>query len=81
MHAQKHLARWLFIVAGLVALMVVIGGLTRLTNSGLSMVEWRPITGWLPPLSEAAWLAEFEKYKQFPEYQKINLGMDLAGFK
>lgn len=81
MHAQKHLARWLFIVAGLVALMVVIGGLTRLTNSGLSMVEWRPITGWLPPLSEAAWLAEFEKYKQFPEYQKINLGMDLDGFK
>ena len=62
---QKHLARWLFIVAGLVGLMVVIGGLTRLTNSGLSMVEWRPITGWLPPLSEAAWLAEFD---QFPEH-------------
>jgi cytochrome c oxidase assembly protein subunit 15 len=81
MTTQKHLARWLAIVAGLVALMVVIGGLTRLTNSGLSMVEWRPVTGWLPPLSEAAWMAEFEKYKQFPEYQKINLGMDLAGFK
>jgi len=78
---HKSLARWLFILAGLVALMVVIGGLTRLTNSGLSMVEWRPVTGWLPPLSEAAWMAEFEKYKQFPEYQKINIGMELDGFK
>ncbi|WP_374305394.1 COX15/CtaA family protein [Ferrovibrio sp.] len=74
-------ARWLFAVAGLVALMVVIGGLTRLTESGLSMVEWKPITGWLPPLSEAAWQAEFEKYKQFPEYQKVNIGMTLAGFQ
>lgn len=74
-------ALWLFTVAGLVALMVVIGGLTRLTESGLSMVEWKPITGWLPPLSEAAWIAEFEKYKQFPEYQKINIGMTLEGFQ
>ncbi|WP_374630406.1 COX15/CtaA family protein [Ferrovibrio sp.] len=77
----RPLARWLFAVAGLVGLMVVIGGLTRLTESGLSMVEWKPITGWLPPLSEAAWIAEFEKYKQFPEYQKINIGMTLEGFK
>lgn len=77
----RSLAIWLFSVAGLVALMVVIGGLTRLTNSGLSMVEWRPITGWLPPLSEAAWENEFLKYQQYPEYQKINIGMDLAGFK
>jgi cytochrome c oxidase assembly protein subunit 15 len=77
----EAVARWLFAVAGLVALMVVIGGLTRLTESGLSMVEWKPITGWLPPLSEAAWLAEFEKYKQFPEYQKVNIGMTLAGFQ
>ncbi|MFN4311105.1 MAG: COX15/CtaA family protein [Ferrovibrio sp.] len=77
----EAVARWLFAVAGLVALMVVIGGLTRLTESGLSMVEWKPITGWLPPLSEAAWMAEFEKYKQFPEYQKVNIGMTLAGFK
>lgn len=77
----RAVALWLFAVAGLVALMVVIGGLTRLTESGLSMVEWKPITGWLPPLSEAAWIAEFEKYKQFPEYQKINIGMTLDGFK
>lgn len=77
----RAIAAWLFVVAGLVALMVVIGGLTRLTESGLSMVEWKPVTGWLPPLSEAAWTAEFEKYKQFPEYQKINLGMTLEGFK
>jgi cytochrome c oxidase assembly protein subunit 15 len=77
----RSVALWLFAVAGLVALMVVIGGLTRLTESGLSMVEWKPITGWLPPLSESAWLAEFEKYKQFPEYQKINIGMTLEGFQ
>lgn len=77
----RAVALWLFAVAGLVALMVVIGGLTRLTESGLSMVEWKPITGWLPPLSETAWAAEFEKYKQFPEYQKINIGMTLEGFK
>lgn len=77
----RPLARWLFAVAGLVALMVAIGGLTRLTESGLSIVEWKPITGWLPPLSEAAWMSEFEKYKQFPEYQKINVGMTLDGFK
>lgn len=77
----RAVALWLFAVAGLVALMVVIGGLTRLTESGLSMVEWKPVTGWLPPLSEAAWIAEFEKYKQFPEYQKVNIGMTLEGFK
>lgn len=77
----RAVAVWLFGVAALVALMVVIGGLTRLTESGLSMVEWRPVTGWLPPLSEAAWMAEFEKYKQFPEYQKVNAGMTLAGFQ
>lgn len=77
----RAVALWLFAVAALVALMVVIGGLTRLTESGLSMVEWKPITGWLPPLSDAAWIAEFEKYKQFPEYQKINIGMTLEGFQ
>jgi cytochrome c oxidase assembly protein subunit 15 len=77
----RPIATWLFAVAALVALMVVIGGLTRLTESGLSMVEWKPITGWLPPLSEAAWMAEFEKYKQFPEYQKVNIGMTLEGFQ
>src|SRR5690606_40362863 len=71
----RAVAIWLFAVAALVALMIVVGGLTRLTESGLSMVEWKPVTGWLPPLSETAWVAEFEKYKQFPEYQKVNIGM------
>jgi cytochrome c oxidase assembly protein subunit 15 len=71
----------LFIVAGLVFVMVVLGGATRLTHSGLSMVEWRPITGWLPPLSEAAWQDAFRAYQKYPEYQKVNPGMTLAGFK
>ncbi|WP_417519623.1 COX15/CtaA family protein [Minwuia sp.] len=72
---------WLMSVTALVFLMVVVGGITRLTESGLSMVEWRPVTGWLPPLSEAAWQAEFDKYRAFPEYQKINRGMSLAEFQ
>jgi cytochrome c oxidase assembly protein subunit 15 len=61
--------------------MVIIGGLTRLTDSGLSMVEWKPLTGFIPPLGEAKWMDLFEKYKQFPEYQRVNGGMDLEGFK
>src|SRR5690606_40023826 len=60
---------WLTFVTVLVFAMIVLGGVTRLTNSGLSMTEWKPITGWLPPLDEAAWVAEFERYKTFPEYQ------------
>ncbi|WP_169568693.1 COX15/CtaA family protein [Sneathiella limimaris] len=78
---RKLLANWLLLVAFLVFCMVVLGGVTRLTNSGLSMVEWKPVTGWLPPLSEEAWHAEFDKYKAFPEYQKINKGMSLDEFK
>ncbi len=68
-------------MAALVFIMVVVGGITRLTESGLSMVEWKPVTGWLPPLSAEAWQAEFDKYKAFPEYQKVNLGMTLDEFK
>ena len=79
--AHRQIAVWLLVVAGLVFAMVVLGGATRLTNSGLSMVEWEPIMGWIPPLSEADWQAKFEAYKQFPEYQKLNRGMTLAGFK
>ncbi len=79
--SQRAVALWLLIVAALIFAMVVLGGVTRLTHSGLSMVEWRPLTGWLPPFGEAAWQAEFEHYKQFPEYQKINLGISLAEFK
>ena len=79
--SQRAVALWLFSLAALVFAMVVLGGVTRLTHSGLSMVEWRPLTGWLPPLGEAAWQAEFEHYKQYPEYLKINFGMSLAEFK
>ncbi len=61
--------------------MVVVGGITRLTESGLSITEWKPVTGALPPLSEAEWLAEFAKYQATPEYQEINRGMSLAAFK
>lgn len=75
------LARWLWAVALLVIAVVAVGGLTRLTESGLSITEWRPVSGVLPPLSEAGWIAEFEKYKQIPEYREINVGMTLAGFK
>lgn len=75
------LARWLWAVALLVIAVVAVGGITRLTESGLSITEWRPVSGVLPPLNEADWIREFEKYKQIPEYREINLGMTLAGFK
>jgi heme a synthase len=78
---RKQVAIWLLVVAALVFAMVLLGGVTRLTNSGLSMVEWKPVTGWLPPLSEQAWTDEFDKYKAFPEYQKVNKGMSLSEFK
>jgi cytochrome c oxidase assembly protein subunit 15 len=72
---------WLLAVAALIFAMVVVGGLTRLTESGLSMVEWRPLTGWLPPFSDADWQDEFVKYQAFPQYQKLNASMSLAAFK
>ncbi len=75
------LAAWLLGVATLVFLMVVVGGITRLTESGLSITEWKPVTGALPPLNDAQWMAEFEKYRRIPEYQQINKGMSLAAFK
>lgn len=78
---RRAVVIWLYGVAALVFVMVVVGGITRLTESGLSMVEWHPVTGWLPPLSDAAWQAEFEKYKNFPEYLKVNAGMSLDDFK
>ena len=77
----RALATWLFTVAGLIVLMVVVGGITRLTESGLSITEWKPISGVIPPLSEAAWQAEFANYRRIPEYTQINHGMTLAGFK
>ena len=74
-------ATWLFCMAGLVAMMVFIGGVTRLTGSGLSMVEWRPLMGILPPLSEAEWMRVFTLYQASPEFNEINSDMSLAGFK
>ncbi len=77
------LANWLFIVAILVVAIVTIGGITRLTESGLSITEWKPLLGALPPLNQADWEAEFELYQRIPEYQEINgpAGMDLEAFK
>ncbi len=77
----RALAAWLWVVAGLVVSMVVIGGITRLTGSGLSITEWTPISGTLPPLSDAAWQAEFANYRRIPQYEAFNHGMALAGFK
>lgn len=72
---------WLLVVAAMVGAMTVIGGVTRLTESGLSMVEWRPLIGALPPMSDAEWARVFGLYQTSPEYQKINSGMSLAEFK
>jgi cytochrome c oxidase assembly protein subunit 15 len=80
-HARRSIGLWLIAVAGMVGLMVVIGGVTRLTESGLSMVEWRPIAGWLPPFSEGEWTRVFDLYRASPEYQKINTGMTLSEFQ
>ncbi|MBA4758117.1 COX15/CtaA family protein [Sphingosinicella sp.] len=77
----RAIALWLYVVAALVFAMVVVGGITRLTESGLSMVRWEPISGVVPPLNDAEWNTEFEAYKAYPEYQKVNRGMALAEFK
>lgn len=69
---------WLIICASLVILMIIIGGYTRLTNSGLSIVEWKPISGIIPPLNNLDWEAEFFKYKNSPEYQQHNFNMTLG---
>jgi heme a synthase len=72
---------WLVVVAGLIALMVLVGGATRLTESGLSITEWKPVTGALPPLSQAEWEKAFEAYKLIPQYRTFNTGMTLSEFK
>lgn len=79
--SSRAIALWLFGCAGAVFAMALIGAITRLTESGLSIVEWAPVKGALPPLSEAAWLREFDLYKQTPQYLKVNHGMSLAEFK
>lgn len=78
---SRALARWLFIVAGMIVLMVVVGGITRLTESGLSITRWDPITGVVPPLSRAQWQLEFDHYRQIDQYAAIHAGMTLAQFK
>ena len=77
------LERWLLAVAALVVLIVAVGGITRLTESGLSITEWKPVTGTIPPLNEAEWQAEFEAYQRIGEYRQINgpAGMTLADYK
>ncbi len=79
--ARRPIRLWLIALFVLVGCMIAVGGLTRLTDSGLSITEWRPLTGAIPPLSDAAWDTEFEKYQQIPEYQLQNLGMSLSEFK
>jgi heme a synthase len=78
---RRAIRVWLLAVAALIFAMVLVGGATRLTESGLSITEWQPVTGTVPPLSEQAWQAEFDKYKTIPQYQKMNRGMSLAEFK
>src|SRR6187399_180645 len=79
---QQRLIRiWLYAVAALIFAMVLVGGATRLTESGLSIVEWKPVTGTLPPLSETAWQAEFDKYKTIPQFTHRNSAMTLHEFK
>ncbi|WFL78622.1 COX15/CtaA family protein [Altererythrobacter arenosus] len=77
------IANWLMVIAGMVVLIVMVGGITRLTESGLSITQWNPVTGVLPPLTDAAWQAEFDKYRQTPEfiYEAGPAGMSLADFK
>ena len=79
--AARRISVWLIFMCVLVAAMLVVGGATRLTDSGLSITEWKPVTGAIPPLSEAIWLEEFEKYKAIPEYREVNFGMSLEEFK
>ncbi|MEG9862272.1 MAG: COX15/CtaA family protein [Parvularculales bacterium] len=77
----KRVAVWLWVMCGVLVVMIAVGGITRLTDSGLSMTQWRPVTGFLPPLSPADWQEEFTRYKKIPEYQFVNNGMSLEAFK
>ena len=79
--ARGLIRGWLMVLFGLVLVMIVVGGLTRLTDSGLSITEWKPVTGAMPPMSEAAWTQELEKYRAIPEYQLQNKGMTMSEFK
>ncbi len=78
---NRNLVVWLSCVCVVIYLMIVVGGVTRLTQSGLSMVDWKPIMGVIPPLTLTEWEQVFDAYKQYPEFQKINQDMDLEQFK
>ncbi|NKB50363.1 MAG: heme A synthase [Alphaproteobacteria bacterium] len=78
---NRAIAAWLFTMAAMVLVMVSIGGITRLTGSGLSIVEWRPLMGFLPPLSDGEWARVFALYQASPQYQEVNTGISLSGFK
>jgi cytochrome c oxidase assembly protein subunit 15 len=78
---NKQIATWLLVCCGLVFVMIVLGGVTRLTGSGLSMADWRPMMGWLPPIGDAEWQRVFEIYQQTPEFLKVNSHMDVNEFK
>ncbi|HKP77721.1 MAG TPA: COX15/CtaA family protein [Phenylobacterium sp.] len=78
---SKPVAIWLLVVAALVLGMVIVGGATRLTDSGLSITQWKPVTGAIPPMSQADWQAEFARYRQIPQYSQLNAGMSLSDFK
>ena len=78
---NRLVARWLLVCCALVFAMVILGGVTRLTGSGLSMVDWRPLTGILPPLTDEAWQRTFEMYQESPEFQKKNAYMNVDDFK
>src|SRR5580692_2337748 len=79
--SRRLVALWLFGVAGMILVMVVLGGVTRLTGSGLSIMEWAPFSGVLPPLSDAEWQRLYHLYEQIPQYSLVNQGFGLAGFK
>ena len=76
---RRATAAWLFFCCALVFVMVIVGGITRLTHSGLSIVEWQPVAGVLPPTNDAQWQELFDKYKRTPEYRERNADMDVAG--
>ncbi len=78
---DRQISLWLLFCAGVIFAMIILGGVTRLTHSGLSMVEWKPLVGVIPPLNDTEWQETFDKYKQFPEYQKVNKGMSVGEFK
>ena len=81
MLSNRYLSKWYSIGVLLMIVMIAVGGITRLTNSGLSMVDWEPISGVLPPISELDWENEFNNYKKYPEYKEINMDITISGFK